>query len=176
MTNPDREEHQCGLTFEEARRDYIYDPDTGLVWRRGRKSVTTNRSAARYRQIRIGDRTFLLHRFIWFYVHGAWPAHFIDHINGDKSDNRLVNLRLATKAENGWNVPRKIGKHGYRGVFKAPKSPLHPYFAKLRKNGSIVRTSQFATIEEAAIVYDRLARLHHGEFAILNFPDAETAR
>lgn len=53
-----------------------------------------------YRVGRIHDRLYKAHRVIWLLAYCKWPADSIDHINGDKSDNRLVNIRAVTQSEN----------------------------------------------------------------------------
>lgn len=59
-----------------------------------------------YREIAISGRRFQAHRLAWFLATGTWPSEEIDHINGDKADNRLANLREVSHAENGRNQPR----------------------------------------------------------------------
>lgn len=94
------------ITVEEVRRLLSYDPDTGaFTWliptsdriRVGQKAGRVNSG---YVGIRINGREYLAHRLAWFYVHGVWPVGDIDHINRDRSDNRIANLRPATRAQN----------------------------------------------------------------------------
>ena len=60
-----------------------------------------------YGHARFDNRKVKAHRLAWFYVHEQWPTHSIDHINGDALDNRIVNLRSVTNAENRKNSKRK---------------------------------------------------------------------
>ncbi len=90
----------------------------------------------------------------------------VDHINGDKLDNRKTNLRICTHAENQRN--RKIdkdNKSGYRGVSKHQNK----WLVHLILNGKIVFNKTFDTPEEAALAYDEAAKKYHGRFAKLNF-------
>lgn len=84
-----------------------YNPGTGvLAWmkpRRGQPAPGTEAGAVKadgYRAIKVDGRFYKAHRLAWFYAHGAWPPDQIDHVNRDKTDNRLANLRLATNVQN----------------------------------------------------------------------------
>lgn len=95
------------LTVEEARAALDYDPVTGVFVRKGPRlgprlqedAQPGHLSKVGYRYIRVKSKRYLAHRLAWFMVHGQWPAE-IDHINGDKADNRIGNLREATRAQN----------------------------------------------------------------------------
>lgn len=101
-----------------------YDPHTGLFTR---KVVTSNRvkigdvAGSRHREgyweICVGGDRYLAHRLAWFFVHGTWPKCEIDHINGNRQDNRIVNLRLADRSENKFNTKKpRNNTSGHKGV------------------------------------------------------------
>ena len=70
-----------------------------------------------YVRISISGRRYRAHRLVWLYVYGIMPDTEIDHINGIKNDNRLSNLRLATRAQNETNKGKqRNNKSGYKGV------------------------------------------------------------
>ena len=102
-------EKEALLSISELRRILWYDPDSGLFVRRvslgNSKSGSVAGSAHNngYIQIQINKYTYLAHRLAYFYVNGVWPQKEIDHINGCRHDNRLVNLRDATCLENSMN-------------------------------------------------------------------------
>lgn len=100
-----------------------YDKDTGVfTWRRrrGGKAAVGRCAGARdfygYVVIRLDGVLYKAHRLAWFYSHGVWPEENIDHINRDKSDNRLKNLRLAGQSLNMHNANRRAGSSGVVGV------------------------------------------------------------
>jgi hypothetical protein len=90
-----------------------YNPDTGVItWATTSRHVNAGDVAGYvcprgYRYISVGGKKQSAHRLAWFLSYGVWPEDQVDHINGDKTDNRLVNLRSATKAQNNRNVPKR---------------------------------------------------------------------
>jgi hypothetical protein len=93
----------------------------------------------------------------------------VDHINGDKLDNRRENLRVCTPAQNQGNRVAHAGRR-FKGVIYQQK--IAPKVrAEIRRDGRARHLGCFSTEEEAARAYDRAAREQWGEFARLNFPD-----
>jgi hypothetical protein len=70
-----------------------------------------------YLQTKIFGKMHLNHRLIWLIHHGRWPAEQLDHINGDRQDNRIENLREVTNSQNSQNQKnRKTNTSGFPGV------------------------------------------------------------
>ena len=113
------------LTAERLRSALSYNEETGEFRRlasggmrcpAGSIAGTTKPNG--YRQIAIDSVIFLAHRLAWLHVHGVWPDGQIDHINGNRADNRLDNLRDVTQAINQQNR-RAVQKGCLSGVFGA---------------------------------------------------------
>jgi hypothetical protein len=109
-------------------------------------------------------RAFRMHRLIL----GAQDHELVDHANGDTLDNRRSNIRTCTPSLNNANA-RYHNRTGYRGVEKARGK----YRARIWAYGQVRHLGTFLTAEEAARAYDRAASKTWGEFASLNFPDAQ---
>lgn len=104
------------IDAETVRRLFLYDPASGVLTfatgtRKGRQAGSRHHGG--YRRVHLADREYFAHRLIWLYVHGEWPE-VIDHINHDKADNRIENLRSVTRLENQKN--RKISVNNTSGV------------------------------------------------------------
>lgn len=158
------------ITAEDVRRVLAYDPETGdFTWRetfgravRGAKAGNINGRG--YVTIKFRKRTHQAHRLAWLYVHGEWPNLEIDHINCDKTDNRLSNLRLATGRENVANTKRRSdNSSGHKGVFWDKQR--NRWHARIMINGKNKHIGLFRLIEDAAKAYERAAIERHGEFA-----------
>lgn len=122
-----------------------------------------------YRHGKINGVHYLAHRVIWKMVYGADPD-TIDHINGKRSDNRIVNLRDCTNAENCRNYEKPHGSSKYRGVSWVTRDRV--WVAQISYGlGRKRRLGNHKSEVQAAIAYDDAAIELHGEFAVLNFPE-----
>jgi hypothetical protein len=94
---------------------------------------------------------------------GVWPKFWIDHINGERTDNRWLNLRESTRSENQQNRGvNKNNKAGVKGVSRHGNS----WRAVISANGRTIRLGTFTSIEEAEIAYKDASNKLHGKFSI----------
>ena len=115
------------LTAEYLRKILDYNPKTGeFHWKVNRGFVSSGSKAGRlskygYLRINISKKEYKAHRLAWLYYYGEWPKnenYYIDHINGNKADNRICNLRVVTKSDNGRNMSvHSDNTSGYPGVY-----------------------------------------------------------
>ena len=111
-------------------------------------------------------RTILAHRAVWAVSYGYWPSLDVDHINCIKTDNRLINLRLATRSENKRNVGLIASNtSGFKGVSWHKSS--NKWRATIRSEGKQIQIGKFPTLEGAYEAYCREAKRLHGDFARL---------
>ena len=105
--------------LDRIREAFLYDAETGVfVWARGaRKGKRAGSNLFHgYRRINIDGVTYREHQLAWYYVHGVWPQHEIDHINSVRADNRIANLRDVVRSVNAQNRKRVLSATGFMGV------------------------------------------------------------
>lgn len=117
-----------------------------------------------YPHARVNGEVVRIHQLIM----PAKDGYLVDHINGDKLDNRRSNLRYATVAQNQYNrkVGQKNNKSGYKGVWY--REDQKKYRALIRFNNKLKHLGQYKTAEEAAEVYNNAAKSLFGDYARLN--------
>jgi hypothetical protein len=145
---------------------FSYDPETGIVRRTLGYGRAYEGQIMNARSIQVDGVWYPITHIIWVLHHGDFPpvGHWIDHIDGVKAHNRMVNLRLATPTQNQQN---KAGYGQYAKGVTWRNRQTKPYQAKIRVNGTRIHLGSFATEEEAAKAYQDAAVLYHGEFACL---------
>lgn len=139
-----------------------YDPQCGTFFSKRLKRFVGALSGG-YVNICLQFKTrHYAHRLAWIMTHGSIPdGAWIDHINGDKVDNRLINLRLCTHAENTRN--RKLNKE--KELPKGVWMQNGRYRAHIRLNGKGLHLGYFETVGEAQYAYAMAARSKFGRFA-----------
>lgn len=164
------------ITQERLKELFEYEEDTGRLRRLkaiGAKksgSYATSKTKQGYLQAQIDGRTYTVHRLVYLYHFGEFPT-MLDHINSDKVDNRLTNLRVATSTQNACNTKkRKDNTSGTKGITYC--NTHKAWLAKVNKDSKVVVSKTFKgsfddeTIKQEAINWITTARQqHHGEFA-----------
>ncbi len=113
-----------------------------------------------YAMITIREKNYQAHRVIWAFHYGEWPIGCIDHINGDKTDNRLCNLRVTSHAENMKNQKRRsTNTSGVTGVCWSKKDKR--WVASIKVDGRSKHLGSFAVFD-AAVSARKLAETNYG--------------
>ena len=161
------------LTPDYLKQLFRYDDETGnLIWQITKSatafvgSMAGSINAKGHINLQIDKKMYAAHQVVFMLHHGFIPCE-IDHINGVKTDNRIENLRVCTSSQNKGNIGLlKSNCSGYRGVSLNKRSGM--YHAQIKINGKQTYLGRFATPKDAAIVYNKAAKEHFGEFAYLN--------
>jgi hypothetical protein len=163
-------------SVEYLRECFSYDPESGLLkWKtRPRNHFSTykgwavwnaNNAKVRagnvkpngYRRVIINGVSYQEHRIIYKLIFGAEPGTSVDHIDGNPSNNKAKNLRAASHTEQKWNAHiRRDNSSGFRGVSRAGSR----WAARINNK----HLGCFASREDAAAVYETVARKLHGKF------------
>lgn len=147
------------ISAERLRELFDYDPDTGIFKRRsghGRKNsksgMVGHLASNGYIQMYVDGVNTRAHRLAWLYVYGVHPSGAIDHINGDRSDNRIDNLREATSVINSQNMTLKPerNKHFATGVYECKGK----FRAEIMANNTRYQLGIYDSPTEAAAAYN----------------------
>lgn len=173
--------------LDTLRRYFTYDAETGAIrwkhlersdfsnvhrWQKwgdlmGKDAGTLTRQG--YWMVAISRRRIFAHRIAYFMHHGVEAVGEVDHINGDRADNRACNLRDTSVSQNRRNVPSHTDAASkFIGVARARNSRWRAYCSD--QSGRFVSLGQYATEEEAARARDRYAHAQFGEYVRLNLP------
>lgn len=161
------------LTPERIREVLHYDADTGeLIWRvtksakAPRGSVAGSAGSKGHIYVQIDHMMYAAHQIVFLLHHGYLPVE-IDHIDKDKTNNRIENLRARTSSQNKGNIGLlRNNRSGYKGVSLNSRSGK--WHAQIKIHGKQTYLGRFDTPEGAALRYNEAARDHFGEFAHLN--------
>lgn len=154
-----------------------YDEETGTIWWRHRDDCPRKWNT-RYAHTQafntlhgrgyligaINGRLFPSHRIVWAMHYGKWPDGEIDHINGVKTDNRIGNLRTATRSENEWNKGKQTNNtSGLKGVSFCKRTGR--WQAQIQHKGKQIHLGRFTTPEDAHAAYCEASKKYHGEYS-----------
>jgi len=133
-----------------------YNPDSGeFFWKTyrgpnaqaGRQLTNTNQSG--YYYVLINGKGYLLSRLAWYITHREFPPDEIDHINRNRIDNRIENLRCATRRENALNTRKKSNKTGLHNVYWCKREGRYLKYIRL-DTGKKKYMGRAKTLEEAS--------------------------
>lgn len=164
--------------MEKLKNYLFYNARTGeFHWlhKRGKRkagSVAGSLDSEGYVRICFEGKYYKAHRLAWFFTYGSVPKQ-LDHINRNKADNRVENLRPCNDQQNQANSgPMPSNTSGYRGIYYEPERAKWVARARITTpDGKRVRKhlGRFDTAEEAAKAYDKFRGTRYGEFALKNF-------
>lgn len=158
---------KADLTAARLRELFQYSEDTGqfirLIGVRGMGghvgAICGSPDRKGHIYMCVAGARYAAHRLAWLYVKGVWPSDQIDHINGEKADNRICNLRLATTATNTQNQ-RRARSDSLSGVLGV-SAKGNRFRAGIKIDGKQTFLGSFATSDEAHAAYLAAKRSHH---------------
>jgi len=159
------------LTATRLREIIKYDEETGaMTWRvsvarriRPGDACGGVPNSTGALSVRIRGYSYKLHRLAWLYSYGQWPDDHIDHIDGNRLNNRLSNLREATHAENQRNIGlKRNNKSGFKGVYW--NKTVEKWHAQINWNGKRIHLGFFEKAKDAGLAHANKAAELHGVF------------
>ncbi len=156
------------ITQQELKELLNYDPETGIfTWNINRPKCSKGKVAGTfhvngYTHIQLNRKIYKAHRLAWLYVNGYLPK-YIDHINCDRSDNRICNLRKANIYQNNHNA--KLSKNntsGIKGISWHKKAKK--WCAVIEAYNKKIYLGLFKDLEFAELVIKEARSKYHGDF------------
>lgn len=154
------------INQEILKSKLTYFPNDGVFKWNNNFYKNVGYLARGYIGIKINGKKYMAHRLAWLYMYGEFPKLHIDHINGNRLDNRISNLRLATNSQNMQNQKkgRKDNKTGFLGVYFC--NHRKKYIAKIVINHKRIELGKFDNKEDAGEAYLKAKRLLHSHCTI----------
>jgi hypothetical protein len=159
------------VPVEMLQQIFTCDPASGVIfWKIPRRGVMPGDVAGHickstgYTKIMFAQRSFRAHRILWALTYGSWPEVDVDHINGNRSDNRIANLRLASRAENIRNMKTRTKKKCALKGATPYKGRADKFVAQIRIDGKQRKLGVFPTEREAHDAYCEVAVKAFGRF------------
>lgn len=157
-------------SLERLNYLFVYCPDDGIIrW----KNPTSNRIKAgsiagktgprQYLTIGVDKERFLVHRIVFKMMTGHDPQESVDHINGDTSDNRWLNLRDCTQQQNTYNA--RIRKDNITGCKNVYRTHSGTFQVKLNFDRKLKCIGTFDNLELASLVAEEARNKYHGTFS-----------
>ena len=152
---PRKRQRADGTVSEEVGHERVrqllrYDEDTGkFFWRRSGREAGFLTCNGRYYGIGIDRVTYRSSRLAWLYVHGHWPIHTIDHIDGDRLNDSISNLRDVSTRENNCNLERHRNGYLPGTCFTPGKQIGRPWWSRIKVNGRCRSLGYWETQQQA---------------------------
>jgi len=149
-------------------KDHLVYEDGYLYWKSGKQGRKKDKvigapNNTGYLQLCFSGKKYLNHRIVFLMHHGYMPE-YVDHIDNNRNNNRIENLREATRSQNQWN--RRVNKNSSTGVKNVYWNPqLKKYFAQLNVNKKSIYLGVFKELEDAKKALINFRKEHHGDFA-----------
>ena len=157
------------ITQFELKTVLDYNQDTGVfTWKVNKSKRTKAGDVAGWKDngyvnISINGKSYKAHRLAWLYIYGQFPENLIDHINSNRSDNRICNLRKATYLENSQNYKTpKTNTSGIKNV--SWYKNLKKWVVTIGVNGKKKTIGYFEDLEFAELVAIEAREKYHKEF------------
>lgn len=156
---------QSTFNYRDGKLYYKTRPSNSVHIGDLAQTMITDKQKSRY-QIGIGKKNYYISRLVFLYHKGYMPD-FVDHIDHDTLNNRIENLRAATRTQNNMNTRgNKNTSSKYKGVFYVKRA--NRWAAQIGINSKSTHIGYFLTENEAALAYNEKAKFHFEEFAFLN--------
>jgi len=157
------------IAVEELKTKFRYEPETGHIYwvepgkGKIKKKPAGTKMSTGYIGVLIKGKRYLAHRIAWALHHGAWPDDQIDHINGDKTDNKISNLREATNSQNGKNYGFNCANtSGVKGVSWCKDT--EKWRAVIRSEGKARNLGRYDNLEDAVLARKKAEQQYFGEW------------
>jgi len=154
---------------ESLRKSFLVDEKGRLIAKQGSMHrplgsvVGSLNKKSGYVQFKLNNKLEYAHRVVFEIIHGYAPSR-VDHINGDKSDNRPCNLRECSSSQNIWNTGLpSTNTSGAKNVHWLPRKRL--WQVNIKAHGKYVFRKKFKSFEDAVLASVNQRLIWHGEFA-----------
>ncbi len=156
------------ITQEYLKKLFDYN-NFDLIWKESRGpakagSIAGTVNSRGYRHIRIDNKFYQAHRLIWIYIYGFLNDNEkIDHIDRNRTNNKISNLRKCSDTENSLN--RNASSNSSSGIKNIYVTKSGLFYVECRLNGKQYRTPKFKNIDEAVKIRDEFVKSIHKEFS-----------